>query len=225
MGYAGKLEEKLLAQKLRRKGLSYREIKRHINVSKSTLSLWCRDIALTPKQALRLFKNRLKGAAKGRIIGAKIQQQRRLKQIQKLLREGRADIGKISQRDRFMAGIALYAAEGTKRDGRINFANSDPKLIRFMTSWFRGFCNAPNSKLRGKLWIHRNRDEKKARNFWSKLTRIPLNQFHKSYIAENKVNSRKIRKQIHEYGVFSIGFSDAKKHRKLMGWIAGITGS
>ena len=71
MGYFGNLDLKLNAQKLRRKGLSYSEIQRIINVPKGTLSGWCRDVALTEKQALRLFKNKLKGSARGRIIGAK----------------------------------------------------------------------------------------------------------------------------------------------------------
>ena len=50
MGYFGKLDEKLKAQGLRRQGLSYKEILLQINVSKDTLSNWCRDIELTKKQ-------------------------------------------------------------------------------------------------------------------------------------------------------------------------------
>ncbi len=84
-------------------------------------------------------------------------------------------------------------------------------------------CNVDESKLRGRLWIHENRDMLKAKQFWSNLTKIPERQFQKVYVAENKVNSKKIRKRIHEYGVFGIGFSNTKTYRKLMGWIGGIT--
>jgi len=124
----------------------------------------------------------------------------------------------------FLTGVALYAAEGTKKDKACCFANSDPNLIKFMTGWFRRFCKVHEEKLRGAIWLHKGLNEKMAKKYWSNLTKIPILQFHKTYIAENKTKSKKIRKNIHQYGVFSIRFSDAKIHRKIMGWIAGLFG-
>lgn len=222
MGYFGNLEKKSKAQNLRKRGYSYSKIQKIINVPKSTLSGWCRDIALTEDQALKLFKNKLKGAQKGRIIGAKRQQQRRIKQTKQLFDEGVDEIGKLSPRDKFLIGLALYSAEGTKTDGQCNFANSDPKLIKFMSFWFRKYCKVKKDKLRGALWIHDNLDKEKAEKYWSKVTGITLSQFFKTYVTKNKIGSKKIRKNVHQYGVFSIRFTDSKIHRKLMGWIAGI---
>jgi len=222
MGYVGNLEEKLRAQRLRRRGRSYSEIQKIVNVPKSTLSGWCRDVALTEQQALRLFKNKLKGSAKGRVIGAKHQQAKRLKQIFEMFEKGRQEVGKLTIRDRFITGISLYAAEGTKKDKACAFSNSDPLLIKFMAGWFREFCKVSEKKLRGAVWIHDNLNYKKAEKYWSRLTKIPVSQFHKTYIAKNKKFSKKIRKNIHNYGVFSVRFSSAEIHRKLMGWISGI---
>lgn len=56
MGYTGKLRLKRRAIKLRKQGLSYSEIRKKVRVSKSTLSRWCRDVAITEEQALRLYK-------------------------------------------------------------------------------------------------------------------------------------------------------------------------
>lgn len=225
MGYTGNLELKQKAQELRRKGLSYKEIQKIVFVPKSTLSGWCRDIALTEEQALRLFKNKLKGSERGRIIGAKRQQAKRIEEIKKLLEEGKSEVGILNKRDRFIAGIALYAAEGTKKDKNCCFSNSDPLLIKFMANWFREFCFVPESKLRGAIWIHEGLDENAAKNYWAKLVNISPTQFHKTYIAKNKTESKKIRKNLHNYGVFSLRFSDAKIHRKIMGWIAGVFGN
>ena len=138
--------------------------------------------------------------------------------------EGKKQVGSLTKRDRFLVGIALYSAEGTKTDKSCSFSNSDPALVKFMSSWFREFCKISETRLRGSIWIHDNLDLNKATNFWSDLTKIPINQFHKPYIAKNKINSLKIRKNIHQFGVFSLRFSDAKTHRRLMGWIAGILG-
>lgn len=51
--------EKLKAIKLRREGLSYREILRYVPVAKSTLSLWLRDVGLAKRQTQRLTKKDL----------------------------------------------------------------------------------------------------------------------------------------------------------------------
>lgn len=223
MGYYGRLEDKINAQALRRKGFSYKEIINLIPASKDTISRWCRDIKLTKKQLNRLYQSKIKGGLKGSIIGAKKQQERRIKETSELYKQGIKEIGKLTNRDEFVSGVALYAAEGTKRDRRCDFSNSDPKLIKFMVNWFLKYCHVSKEKFRGAIWLHEGLNEKKAKQFWSKLTKIPIFNFHKTYIAKNKINSKKIRKNIHEYGVFSIRISNAKIHRKIMGWIAGLS--
>lgn len=224
MGYAGKLEEKKLALRLRQQGLSYNEIQRKVFVSKDTLSRWCRDIILTPSQMERLRKKRLKGAERGRIIGAKRQQRDRIRRTDKLMKEGKREVGKLSKRERFMAGVGLYLGDGYKDDRSVGFSNSKPQIISFMMSWFREFCQIPEKRFRGQIWIHENLNELKARKYWSKTTGIPINQFQKSYIAKNKTKSRKIRKQLHRHGVLAVRVSSAETQRKILGWIAGVLG-
>ena len=85
----------------------------------------------------------------------------------------------------------LYAGEGAKGDGKGVFANSDPRIIKFMMRWFKEFCNLPISKFRGAIWIHEGLDQRKAKIFWSELTGIPEQQFHKTYIAKDKKDSKK----------------------------------
>jgi hypothetical protein len=224
VGYSGKLKEKEMAIRLRKKGFSYSEIRRKVPVSKDTLSRWCRDVILTPGQLERLRKKKLKGAEKGRFIGAKRQQQERIKRTKELFRKGREEVGGLSKRDRFIAGIGLYLGDGHKGDKEVGFSNSNPKVIRFMMRWFREFCSIPEKRIRGQIWIHENLDELRARKYWSKATGIPLCQFHKSYIAKNKTSSRKIRKKIHKFGVFAIKASSSEEQRKILGWIGGILG-
>jgi transcriptional regulator with XRE-family HTH domain len=225
MGYFGKIEEKALALKLRRRGLSYSEIQKLVKVSKDTLSRWCRDIILSPEQIERLRKRKLKGSERGRIIGAKKLQEKRLREIELLNLSGRKDIGDLSKRDRFLIGVSLYAAEGVKSDHNVEFSNSDPRMISFMMKWFREFCDISEDRFRGAIWIHDNLDKHKAVKYWSKLTKIPVNQFHKTYVVRNKENSRKVRKKRNEFGVFSIRVSSAKTQRKIMGWVSGILSS
>lgn len=220
MGYAGKLTLKLKVQRLRRQGLSYGAILSRVKISKDTISRWCRDIVLTKEQQLRLIQNKTFGQKKGSLIAAENKRKARVIVTRNILRHAREELGHFSKRDRFLTGIALYAAEGSKGEG--GFSNSDPHIIRFMAQWFRIFCKLPLSKFRGAIWLHEGLSEVKAKRFWSQVTGIPLRQFHKTYIAEDKQRSRKIRKNIHQFGVFAIRFTDAEKHRHIMGWISAL---
>ena len=166
MGYYRKLKEKELVKKLRYNGLSYGEIQKKVNVSKDTISRWCKDIVLSPKQIDRLLQNKLNGATKGRLIGAKKQQNERIERSKLLFENGLSKVGKPSKRDRFIAGIGLYIGDGGKGDKRFSFSNSDPKTIKFMTEWLTEFFNVSPDKMAGQIWIHDNLNERKARKYW-----------------------------------------------------------
>jgi hypothetical protein len=224
MGYFGKLEEKLKAQELRKQGLSYGQILLQVDVSKDTISRWCRDIKLTNKQKEKLLSNKMLGQRKGSLVAADNKRQKRIERTKEIFKQSKIELGELKKRDRFLAGVAFYSAEGNKADGAAGFTNSDPLVIKFMMSWFEEFCHIPKHKFRGAIWIHDNLDAEAAKSFWSGLTGIPLNQFHKTYISKNKVDSKKIRKNIHQYGVFAIRFSDSDKHRQIMGWISVLLG-
>jgi len=222
MGYYGKIKEREKAKELRKKGLSYGEILKQVKVSKDSLSRWCRDIELTEKQIERLCKRAEDGRFRSRkIVGARRKAERR-ERIKNLMEEGKREVGKLNLRERFMAGIGLYTGDGLKGFQSVGFSNSNHKAINFMMDWFREFCQISENQFRGQIWIHDNQDERKAREFWSRITNIPLTQFHKSYIAKNKPNSNKIRKQQHKYGVFAIRVSSAKVQRRILGWMTGI---
>lgn len=93
-----------------------------------------------------------------------------------------------------------------------------------MMRWFREFCQVPEKKFRGQIWIHDDLDENKAKKYWSATTGIPESKFHKSYIAKNKTDSRKIRKKLHKHGVFAIKIHDSSMQGKILGWMAGVLG-
>lgn len=222
MGYAGKLQEKELAIKLRSQGLSYQEILQRVSVSKDSISRWCKDIVLTESQKKILTRKTTLGQRKGSIIAADKKRQKRLSDTKRIFDQALQELGTISKRDRFIMGLALYAGEGYKTGNALGFSNANPAIIQFMVTWFKEFLDVPEQRFRGAIWLHENLDEKSARLFWSRLTKIPENQFHKTYIAKNKLNSPKIRKNIHQYGIFSIRVSDVMKKRKILGWISAL---
>jgi hypothetical protein len=221
MGYFGKLELKQQAQQMRKSGKSYSEIILKLHLSKSTVSDWCRDIILTKKQIIHLYESKKSGALKGSYIAAKNKIKQRIQRTNESYQSGMSEIGHMSKRDKFITGIALYAAEGTKIDKGCCISNSDPSIIRFMTEWFHIFGGVGKEKFRGAIWLHEGLDENIAKQFWSQITGIPEHHFYKTYIAKDKINSKKIRKNKHQYGIFSLYVNNTALLRKIMGWIAG----
>ena len=224
MGYAGKLAEKKLALDLRSRGYSYHEILKRVKVSRSTLSLWCRGMALEDAFVERLRERRVKGGELGRLIAARNKVIAREERTSKLIKEGIKQVGSVSLRDKFVAGIALYAGDGVKGDKSVHFANSNPALIKFIADWLREFGRIKESKFRCSVWIHDDQDSAKAVKYWSEITGIPKFQFHKTYIVRSRVESKKVRKKVNEFGVCAIKVADVALQRRIKGWMEALLG-
>jgi hypothetical protein len=222
MGYFGNLEKKNLIQKLRQEGHSYREIEKLTKTSKSTIGNYCKNIKLSETQIQKLINNKKNGLTKATILGSQVNKNKRLLQESQLLKKGVEDVGKMSQRDRFITGIALYQGEGSKTNNSVEFTNSNPETIKFMVNWLHDFCQIELDNLKFSLWLHDNLDEKKAIEFWCDLLKIKSSQFGKTYFAKNKLNSPKIRKNIHQFGIIKIRFYNSAKLRLILGWIKGV---
>jgi len=220
MGYAGKLRERDLAIQLRAQGLSIGAIKLKLGVSKSSVSIWTRDVKLSYAQKRKLYLNSRTGQLRGSIIAAENKKRRRELEEKTLLAIGKKEVGRLTKRNFFIAGISLYFAEGDKQGDSIGFSNSDPRAILFMMKWFRKFLKVPEDKYRAYLYIHDNLNQRKAKKYWSKLTGISLKKFGKGYIVKNDKN--RLRKVKHQYGVLRITISDVKLLRRMLGWIAGV---
>lgn len=176
------LKEK--AQQLRKQGLSYNEILKCVQVSKSTISLWCRYVPLTRKQR-KILQERRGDQMKG------------IHAIQKYFWKKQSDAFEDglkmadSVRDaRFIAGLMLYWAEGCKQK-KVSIANSDSRIIRFMVAWFKDFFSIEKEQLAVHLHLHSGQDEKKMKEYWSSITGIPSQNFIKSFVKPEGSGYRK----------------------------------
>ncbi|MCX5697220.1 MAG: hypothetical protein NTU54_04555 [Candidatus Omnitrophica bacterium] len=213
-------EKKDFVVGLRRRGLSYREIKGEVpfTLSKSTISSWCKDIELTARQKNRLeliFKD---GSYRGRLAGSKTTQIRRAKEVAGIREQAKSEISSLTENEFKLAGLMLYWAEGAK-SRYVDITNSDPALIKFMTDWLRLICGVPEERFRACLHLHSGQNEKQIKAYWSKLTNIPIEQFSKSYI---KQEGSGYRKNILYKGTIKIRVCDSNLLHKILGWIEGI---
>jgi hypothetical protein len=210
MGYRGKLAEQRQARQLRRAGLPLAEIAAALGVSKSSVSLWVRDVE---------FTGPVVRSARGRRRDPNALQRRKQGEIERLLEEGRARVGRLSEREFLVAGVALYAGEGTKRDGAVRFANSDPRMIVFFCYWLRRFFEVDESRLRVRLYLHEGLDLAATIAYWSALTGVPPSQFVKPYRA---VPDPSIRHAKHVHGCVTVSYSCSATHRSVMGLVSAL---
>jgi hypothetical protein len=212
MSYRGKLGEREQARRLRATGLPMAEIADRLGVSKSSVSLWARDVAFEPRPPVTRGRRRAPNAL----------QRRKQAEIDRLLAEGQDRVGRLSEREFLVAGVALYAGEGTKRDGAVCFANSDPWMVAFFCAWLRRFFQIDESRLRVRLYLHQGLDLAATTAYWSKVTGIPESQFGKPYRA---VADPSIRLTKHVHGCVSIGYSCSATHRSIMGLVGALLGN
>lgn len=179
--------EKQKAQDLRTQGRSIGEISAELGVSTSTVSLWVRNIALTDGQKKRLENKVFTTLQKGRLLAQQVQKQLRLDLRKQVGVEAKEQLGKLSKRDIFIAGIVLYWTEGFKKDNRLGFANSDPQMIKLFLIWLY-MLGVPKASVRLRVGInisHKKR-VKEIEKYWSKQTDIPLSQLQKPFFQKFK---------------------------------------
>jgi len=218
--------EKDKALKLRQKGESINEIAKRLDIPKSTVSVWCRDIQLTPNQIARLTKKQESGSYKGRVKFLERIRKERLDQVSKLREEGLREIGKISKRDLFIAGIAMYCSEGvtSSNSDEVSFSNSDAKMILLMLEWFKEICGVSDNRVVIQIRVNKIHGHriKEIENYWSNLTKIPLSQFTKTILIKSK--SKKVYPKSDTYfGTIRIKIRcGTQLRRKINGWIEGL---
>lgn len=211
MGYRGKVVLQQEARRLRADAWTLAEIAAELGVSKSSASLWVRDVAFVPRerrQARRRGPNRL--------------ERRKAEEISRLRVDGRKRIGRMSDGEFLVAGAALYAGEGSKRDGCVNFANTDPRMMAFFCAWLRRFFDVDEARLRVRIYLHQGLDLDAAQRHWSTVTSIPLGQFRTPHRA---VADPTIRVNKHEYGCAYVRYGCSRTHRAIMGLVDALLSS
>ena len=219
-----KYEARIKARELRTKGESVKTIAKLVKVSRSTASLWVRDIILSIEQLEKLKKSELAGGERGRIKGAIVQKQRRLKLIDENNRKGIEEIGFLSNRDEFILGLSLYWAEGAKKTRVVELCNSDVAMIQFYIYWLRKYFFLDKVDIRLRLGIneiHRSR-EKVVLKYWAEKTGFDLSFFDKT--SFKKVVSKKVYLNYNDhYGTLTVKvLKPSRIYYRIFGLIEGL---
>jgi hypothetical protein len=215
--------KKIRAIKLRKRGFTYSDILKEVDVAKSTLSLWLRDCNLTKRQQHKITERKLSAIKKGGEAKRKI----RINKEQEIYKKSEKDLKNILSDPVWLSGIMLYWAEGSKiREHNpsvgLEFINSDPKMIQFFILWCRKVFNLSDDRFVFSVYIHDNarNNKKKVIEYWSRQTGFRRDFFKYIYFKKHKPLTK--RKNIEEnyYGTLKVRISKSTDlNRVVKGWV------
>lgn len=218
-----KLEERSKARQLRHQGFSIKQIATILDVSKSSVSGWVRDIELS-KDVLANINERSR-------LGREHARESRLKNILNqrttLYEKCKAEILPLSSRDLWITGLMLYAGEGRKvwniSSQPIELTSSEPDILRIFINFLTKVCNIPRKEIKIRLFLYPDINLKEAENFWARELKIPLRQFQRSFIKQSYSNPSHTRRS--KYGTAHIVLYNAELYRKILGWLRAVYNS
>jgi transcriptional regulator with XRE-family HTH domain len=216
------------ARELRERGLDYEEIAGALGVSKSSVSLWVRDM---PRPERLSYEECRKRSAEGARLYWEVERPAREAEREAVRAAAAGQIGVLSKREILIAGAIAYWCEGAKskpyhRREMVVFINSDPGLIKFFLRFLREAGVEPE-QLRFRVHIHETADVAAAEQFWQSVTGAGPAQFHRTVLKTH--SPRTMRKNVGAdyHGCLIVDVrQSADLYRRIEGWVrAAMTGS
>jgi len=219
-------DDRIKARSMRKKGISIIAIAKKLSVSKSSVSLWCRDIILSNRQFEKLRKNMGVSFKYGQRMAAQINRQKKLDAIKDADIWGKDTVNKISNRELLLIATALYWSEGSKTDSTssLMFINSDPDMILLIKNFLICVMNVKLEDIVCGIQINKMHKIriKKVLNFWKNLLKLKYSQIRKPYFVNTKAH--KIYENYNDYyGVCRLSVKKSKYLKyKMLGLIKAL---
>lgn len=216
-----KEKEKQEARELRKQGISLNKISEQLGISKSSASLWTRDIELTSQQLEKLYE-RNPGMLKSNGWQKNADNHREKRRYYQ--KEGRQD---AQIKDLLHAmGCMLFWAEGAKTKNSIIFSNSDPDMMFLFVRFLRESIGVKTEEMRLSVNCHlgNGHTSKQVEDFWLKCLGLPQSCLNKTTINRPSKYSKKLKRNKLKNGVCRISVHDTEKTQRLFGAIKEYAG-
>lgn len=203
---------KTLVQSMRLNGKTFSQINNELGleIPKSTMSDWCRDLVLEGRFLEKLENSKLDSLRSAWDSNAK----KRKLYLESLFKKNETINEKLLDKQVMKLLLAmLFWGEGSKSGGRLTFANSDPNMVKFYLKLLRKAYKTDESKFRCTLQCRADQDVEKLEVFWSNITDIPKNKFYKARIDRRTIG--KITKKFDYKGVCVLDYFSADIFNEL----------
>jgi hypothetical protein len=173
-------ESKNRAIKLRKRGFSIGRIERRLNIPRSTLSSWFKNVKLNQKQKEKLLKDWKNGLIKARtkaVLWHNAQKEKRLKEAKDAALATLSDIDVDNKNNLELALAFLYLGEGTKNNVETAMGSSNPLILKFFLAAIKKIYNVDVKKIGCELGLRADQNPGAIKRFWAKQLKLPIGNF------------------------------------------------
>ena len=208
------------------KGLSINKIAEILNVSKSSTSLWLRDVQITDEQKVRLNQN-TESLKKASEEWSKKCRKKRI-QWKKL---GRQTIRHLkADKDNSLCDIsficALFISEGSKVKNTVSFCNTDYRIVKMIFNTINNVFDIDKKKWKVKVncYTDNGLTLEEIQEYWLSKLDLPKENMQKCTIKQKYYSSGNKNKNKHPYGVCTINLYRTDIVQQLYGMTKEIMG-
>ncbi|HET7311903.1 MAG TPA: hypothetical protein VFJ17_11320 [Mycobacteriales bacterium] len=210
-------------RRLRAEGWSINEIAQKTGASKGSVSPWVADVKCPPIALSR----RIVISEQARRRAGESHRRRARDRQQSVRQDARAAFGEPSQRDLFIAGVALYWAEGAKdkpwrRNGRVVLINSDADVLKLFLRWL-DLVGVAEEDRTYRLNIHESADVPAHERWWADGLQVPLASFGRATLKRHKPTTVRLNTAEHYHGCLVISVRRSSRlYDCIEGWWSAL---
>jgi transcriptional regulator with XRE-family HTH domain len=176
-----KEKERLEAIRLRGLGVTVPEIARRLQVSKSSVSTWTRDVDLSEAQLENIEENK-RAKLRAQKAGSEAVREKFLKMRITFQEAGRERAREGSRLH--MIGCMLYWAEGAKNRNRLGFVNSDPNMLLVWMRFLREELHVDDEIIKLQIHVHEESNILAAEQYWVRLLDLTPDALMKTQVKK-----------------------------------------
>lgn len=205
-----------LAIKLRKKGLSYNKISKELDIPKSTMCYWFRDEQWSQEIKAELTRKVFRVAKKRLRLINKKRREKWEKWHEECREKARKEFPFLKNDPLFLAGLMIYWGEGDSKasNSLIRVSNTDPRMMRIFTDFLLRIGKIPHEDLRASLILYPDLDEKECLDYWTKGIGIPVSQFIKTQVIKGRHPTKRL-----SYGICIVYKCSRELKEKILEWI------
>ncbi|PIS14662.1 hypothetical protein COT64_01485 [Candidatus Shapirobacteria bacterium CG09_land_8_20_14_0_10_39_12] len=215
------IEKRRKATELRTQGKTYSQIKKALDIPKSTLSDWLSQYPLSKDQLELIKKNSLQNKEIAIEKCRQTKQNKRKDRLNSVYQNEKIKLLPLLTKELYLTGLFLYWGEGSKDlKGAISLSNTDPKVIKFYLYWLIYELKVSVKKIKVLVHLYEDMELEESLKYWSKELNISRSQFSRPYIKKSKRAS--IDQKGFGHGTCNIVVCDVRLKEKIIKGIEAV---
>ncbi len=207
------------ALQLRTRGFTLEDIAKYVAVSKSTISKWLKNNAISAEITKQNKRRAGQENAKRLKLMSKTRTLERTLRYKEMELSAETEFKHYKRNPLFVAGLMTYASLGDITDERsIRLTTARMMAHKTFISFTVEYLGVPKPKIKLWLLLYTDHNEETCMKKWHKVTTLPYAQFHKNQVIKGKPKHKTLH---HGVGNTVIGSKAVKK--KLVRWIVLLT--